>query len=39
MAFGENASTAWRRIADELAETIRTGTYEMGSGLPTTIEI
>lgn len=39
MAFGENASTAWRRIADELAETIRTGTYEMGSGLPTTVEI
>ena len=39
MAFGENALTAWRRIADELAETIRCGTYEMGSGLPTAMEI
>jgi|GEM_PF-811537 len=39
MVFQENATTAWRRIADELAETIRTGTYELGSGLPTTIEI
>ena len=39
MALEENASTAWRRIADEIAETIRTGAYEMGMGLPTTIEI
>jgi len=39
MALQENATKAWRRIADELAETIRAGTYELGSGLPTTVEI
>ena len=39
MAIEENVSKAWRRIADELAETIRAGTYELGSGLPTTVEI
>ena len=39
MALADNATKAWRRIADELAETIRAGSYEMGSGLPTTVEI
>ena len=39
MALADNATKAWRRIAGELAETIRAGSYEMGSGLPTTVEI